>query len=632
MAAVMVNKGNKIRGYLKEILQKPESAEIKFRYRDILFFTQFTRPIWKLGAISLVLTVITTGLGSLLPLSGKVLIDFIIMKKGFQKVEHLLKSLNLESFIPITRHFLESINLVVLSMLIIGITIGLIGIIQRYLMLRFQQELTFNLQTTLFDHLLRFPMSFFKKKQTGYLVSRVSDDVDVLQYLFSQSLSQMVTSLFYLFFGIAILFTLSVKLSIISISILPVYIFINYYFAERLRSVSLSEMETSAQVSKDIQEVLSGVEVIKAYTAEEREVQKVSLRMRSAIHVKIKSMILSLLSNYSARASQLISTLLIMWFGVKEILKGSMTVGDYVAFTSYVIYLSSSINNLSMIHISLQPIFASLERLMEIFRLVPEFRKEEKLVKPDKVNGEIRFEDVSFFYAEGQPVLENISFTAHPGEVIALVGPSGSGKTTLINLILKFYIPQSGSIYLDGHDLKEIDTKWLREQIGVVSQDVFLFNDTIEKNIKYGNPHATRDEVISTAKKANIHDEVEMLANKYDTEIGERGTRLSAGQRQRISIARAFLKNPPILIFDEPASALDADTESLIKESLKKLTRNRTTFIITHRLSMIDIAHKILVIDNGRIAETGTHEELIRKKGGYNKLLEKQMLTATDPS
>jgi subfamily B ATP-binding cassette protein MsbA len=296
-----------------------------------------------------------------------------------------------------------------------------------------------------------------------------------------------------------------------------------------------------------------------------------------------------------------------MWFGAKEILKGSMTVGDYVAFTSYVIYLSSSINNLSMFHITLQPIFASMGRLMEIFRLVPEFKKEEKsksLVKLDKVTGEIKFENVSFSYEEGQPVLKNISFTAHTGEIIALVGPSGSGKTTLINLVLKFYIPQSGSIYLDGHDLKEIDTKWLREQIGVVSQDVFLFNDTIEKNIKYGNPHATREEVISTAKKANIHDDVEMLANKYETEIGERGTRLSAGQRQRISIARAFLKNPPILIFDEPTSALDVDTESLIKDSLKKLTGNRTTFIIAHRLSTIDIAHKILVIEKGRIVET----------------------------
>jgi subfamily B ATP-binding cassette protein MsbA len=259
-----------------------------------------------------------------------------------------------------------------------------------------------------------------------------------------------------------------------------------------------------------------------------------------------------------------------------------------------------------MFHISLQPIFASLERLTEIFRLVPEFKKEEKLAKFDKVIGEIRFKNVSFSYEEGQPVLENISFTTHPGEIIALVGPSGSGKTTLINLILKFYTPQSGSIYFDGLDLKEISPKWLREQIGVVSQEVFLFNDTIERNIKYGKPNATKEEAIDVAKMANIHEDIEGFANKYETEIGERGIRLSAGQRQRISIARAFLKNPPILIFDEPTSALDADTESLIKDSLKKLTGNRTTFIIAHRLSIIDIAHKILVIEKGKIVETRT--------------------------
>jgi subfamily B ATP-binding cassette protein MsbA len=449
-------------------------------------------------------------------------------------------------------------------------------------------------------------MSFFKRKQTGYLVSRASDDVDALQYLFSQSLPDIIASAFYLSFGIAILFMLSTKLSLIALAILPAYVFINYYFGRRLRGVSLDERETTAQVSKDMQEVLSGVEVVKAYTSEKMEVQKVSNRMRSVINARIKGTVLSLLSNYAARSAQLISTLLIMWFGVKEISKGAMTIGDYVAFTSYVLYLSRSINSLSLSHLYLQPVFASFERLMEIFSMVPEFKHGEAskpLPSHDTVKGEITFQDVSFSYEEGLPVFNHINFTAHPGEIIALVGPSGSGKTTLVNLMLKFHNPQSGSIFLDGHDLKDIPSPWLRENVGIVSQDVFLFNNTIERNITYGRPHATTEEVVEAAKKANIHDEIKSFKNAYDTNIGERGVQLSAGQRQRISLARAFLKNPPILIFDEPTSALDAETEKLIKDSFRNLAGDKTTFIIAHRLSLIDIANKIFSLENKTLKE-----------------------------
>ena len=222
------------------------------------------------------------------------------------------------------------------------------------------------------------------------------------------------------------------------------------------------------------------------------------------------------------------------------------------------------------------------------------------------------------------PVLKNISFTTHPGEVVALVGPSGAGKTTLINLILKFYVPQSGSIYLDGHNLSEIDPHWLRNQIGVVSQDVFLFNDTIENNIRYGKPSASREEVRSAAQKAHIHEDIERFADTYETIIGERGATLSAGQRQRISIARAFLKDPSILIFDEPSSELDIETERHLKTSVEDLIGKRTTFIIAHRFSMIDFAHKILVLEKGRIIESGVHQELMVKGGLYQKLFNEQ--------
>jgi ABC-type multidrug transport system fused ATPase/permease subunit len=591
---------------VREMLKSPEPSRVRFRWRDFPLFLRFASPIRALGVVSLVLTVLTTGLGSLMPLSSKILIDFIILRNPTQGIEGFLESLHLGSLIPLATHLLQSLGTLILAMIIIAACIGMLGMLQRYLAWRFEQELTYNLQTWLFRHVLRFPVSFFRQTQVGYLMSRVSDDVDELQYLFTHSASRLIHDAFYVLFAGGILVTLSLKLSLILTAVLPLYVLISLFFGHRLRSVYQSERESVAEVARDIQEVLSGVEVVKSYVSEERETRRVSGRLRTVIQTRVRALVLSLMSGYSVRAAQFGATLLVMWFGVREIRNEAMTIGDYVAFTTYLILLTEAVRSLSVFHIELQPVFVCLDRLLDLFRVVPEAgqrRGRGDLTRPKGTRGEIRFQGVKFSYQEENPVLEDVHFAIGPGDVVALVGPSGAGKTTLINLILKFYEPQAGSIRLDGTEYSRIDPEWLREQISVVSQEVFLFNDTIENNIRYGKPEASRDEVTQAARQAHIHPFVLDLSRGYDTLIGERGILLSAGQRQRISVARAFLKGSPILVLDEPTSALDPDTERLVEESLADLVEGRTTFIISHRDLVASLANRVFVLEGGKLRE-----------------------------
>ncbi len=350
--------------------------------------------------------------------------------------------------------------------------------------------------------------------------------------------------------------------------------FINYFFAQRIRSISYKSMERQAQVSRDFQEVLSGAEVVKAHVSEEREVEKISGRIRKLFRTRLQSAFLSSITGSLTNGVRLIVTILVVMLSVKQVKQGVMTVGDVTAFIAYVLNLSSLAIGISGSFLMLQPVFASMQRVMEMFNIVPEFSNDDKsrrLIKPRGIEGEIKFENVSFAYEEGKTVLKDLSFTVRPGDIIALTGVSGAGKTTLINLLLKFNLPKSGRILLDNVDINDIDTKWLRERMGIVSQEVFLFNDSLENNIKYGKPGAALKEVKKAARDAQIHNDIEEIESGYDSMVGERGVNLSAGQRQRISLARAFLRDPAILIFDEPTSALDTETESAIQDSLAKL-------------------------------------------------------------
>jgi subfamily B ATP-binding cassette protein MsbA len=422
-------------------------------------------------------------------------------------------------------------------------------------------------------------------------------------------------------FGIGTLLLLDVRLVLVIILALPVYLLANYFFSGRMRALSYKQRESFAELSKDTQEVLSGVEMVKSYATEEKEVNKVTGRIRNVNRAMLNTMILSSLSTTLNTGIQFILVLLIMWIGAGEIQRGAMTIGDYVAFISYVTLLVGSVNSLFSTYLSFQPMFASMERLKEMFSIIPEYDRhsDKPLLKPEKVIGEITFDNVSFAYDE-KPILKNMSFSLPAGKTLALVGHSGAGKTTLINLLLKLYVPQTGRILLDGNDLNDIDHVWLRKQISIVSQDIFLFNDTIENNIKYGKTDASSEDVIEAAKKANIHEDIMHMPNGYKTMVGERGVKVSVGQRQRISIARAFLKGTPILILDEPTSALDMETEKYLKGILEELTKGKTTFIISHRMSLAEIADRIIVIEDGRIVQTGTNQELLQIEGLYKRL------------
>lgn len=595
----------KMRSMIPEILGKP-GPETPFTYRDLLVFRQYIRPYWKTGLLGLLLTLIAALFASLIPLSGKVLIDFVILRQGQGNILYFLESLWLGSLAPAVAALTGSADLLILAVCAAGMIAGLAGILQRYTVFRFQQAVTFRLQTSLFERLLQYPLSFFREQQTGYLMSRVTDDVGLLQHLISYSLPSVLASAFRLCFGIIMLFFLNAGLALICLALIPASLWINFFFAKRLMHSSMEERERAAKVSEEMQEVLSGIETIKSFSAEGREGEKVAGRVRAAMQGRMKSMLISLCSDTSARGFQFLITLVVMWLGAHEMIRERMTVGDFVAFTSYILYIAGPANTLSLAHVSLQPVFASLKRVRGLMGLGTEHLSSPgRDWRQEKNTGglAVTFEHVSFGYVRERHVLRDVSFSLLPGQIVALTGQSGAGKTTLVSLMLKFYEPQSGAIRIDGRDLKDLPADWMRTRTGMVSQETFLFNDTIERNIRYGRADASPDEVVRAARMAGIHEEIENLPGKYQTVVGERGARLSAGQRQRISVARAFLRDPEVLILDEPTSDLDGQAEAVIMASLKKLASGRTTILISHSNPLRAIADRVFSLEDGRLRE-----------------------------
>lgn len=475
-----------------------------------------------------------------------------------------------------------------------------------------------NMRSDIFGHYQKLTFAFYDNQKVGHLLSRITSDLFDISELLHHGPEDLVISIIKIVGSFIILLTVNVKLALIAFAFIPVMAVYAFYYNGKMKKAFKRNREKIADINSQIEDSLSGIRVVKSFANENVEMKKFKVGNDNFVAAKKTSYKYMGIYNSGLGAMSTLITVIVLLSGVGMMLTESIAVTDLITFLLYINNFTEPVKKLVTFTEQFQNGYSGFERFLEVLSIAPDIADEPDAVSLDEVKGEIEFKGVSFYYEnEADRVLDNLNLKVAAGDYIALVGPSGVGKTTLCSLIPRFYEVKEGGIFLDGTDIRHIKLEELRNHIGIVQQDVYLFAGSIMDNIRYGRPDATDEEVVRAAKNANAHEFIISFPEGYDTDIGQRGVKLSGGQKQRLSIARVFLKNPEVLIFDEATSALDNESEKVVQQSMENLAENRTTFVIAHRLSTIRNAQRILVMTETGIAEEGTHEELIEKKGIY---------------
>lgn len=559
-------------------------------------------PYWRQLLLSAVLLVLRAALELAPPLFQKAVIDEIIKSGNLARLGLFLGGL---------------VGVYALTQLV---NIG-----DNFIRHALGEKFILDLRVRIYAYLQRLSLSFFERTSTGELMSRITNDLAALEHFVTHGSALTVVDLLRLAGGLVILLMLDVRLALLVMIPIPILAVSFRYYNTRIRPVYRQVRLRLGDLNARLQDSLSGMRVIQAFGREEEEQERFTTESENYYHARVKGIRYWSTFFPAMRFVASLGIVTVLGAGTVMVVKGELSLGTLVAFLAYITAFYQPINRLTEVDNIFQQAIAAGERVFELMDEESELRDSPNPVSFGRIRGEIGFHQVYFRYGNGDDVLKDVSFQISSGEVAALVGPSGAGKTSIANLLCRFYDPSRGKITVDGHDLRSVRLADLRHQVGVVLQDVFLFNTTIRENLLYGKPTATADEIVSAGETAFAHDFIEELPDGYDTEIGERGIKLSGGQKQRIALARAILADPRILILDEATSSVDAEAEYLIQQALESVLKGRTAIVIAHRLSTIRNADKIIALAGGHVVETGNHQELLNKGGLYSQLYHRQL-------